>query len=319
MNTLSVVMSAESMQAATPSAGVDVVGDSTVTVEAGTTPTPEPTAEPTASPTPGSISATRSFDAFDETLVAPGEQVEVRITAQGHGTFADVVETLPAGFTYVSSSGLLAEDVSVSGQVATGQVVTFTLFSTPSPTTFTYTVDVTAASADGENPFSGDFSGVDANNDPFSGVQVGGDSIVTVEDDAAIRATRSFDATVAPGEQVEVRITARGHGTFADVVETLPAGFTYVSSSLDAADVSVSGHVVTLTLFGTTSPTTFTYTVTAGTAGSRSFSGVFSGVDANNDPFSPVEVRGDSSIRVRGSAPAPAVRRWRGDRYQPAA
>ena len=153
------------------------------------------------------------------------------------------------------------------------------------------------------NSFSGDFSGVDADNDPFSPIPVGGDSTVTVEDDAAIRATRSFaSSSVAPGGSLTVTIIARGHGTFADVVETLPARFTYVSSSLDAADVSVSGQDVTLTLFGTTSPTTFTYTVRAsGAAGSRSFSGVFSGVDANNDAFSPVPVRGDSSIRVRGA------------------
>ena len=206
-----------------------------------------------------------------------------------------MVETLPDGFTYVSSSGLLAEDVSVSGQVATGQVVTFTLFGTTSPTTFTYTV--TASDVAIEHTFSGDFSGVNAGNDPFSGVDVGGDSTVTVEagttptpeptaeptaspTPGSISATRSFDETlVAPGEQVEVTITAQGHGTFADVVETLPAGFTYESSSgLLAEDVSVSGQVatgqvVTFTLFSTTSPTTFTYTVnvTAASADGANF------------------------------------------------
>ena len=197
-----------------------------------------------------SPSATRSLDA----TVAPGGSLEVMITAEGHGTFADVVETLPDGFTYETTVSLGAEDVSVSGQVATGQVVTFTLFGTTSPTTFTYTV--TASDVAIEHTFSGDFSGVNASNDPFSGVDVVGDSTVTVEagttptpeptaeptaspTPGSISATRSFDAfdetLVAPGEQVEVRITAQGHGTFADVVETLPAGFTYVSSSLDCS------------------------------------------------------------------------------------
>ena len=275
--------------------GIQVGGASAVTVEAGTTPTPEPTASPTASPTvsptPG-ISAARSFD---ETLVAPGEELEVMITADGYGSFASVAETLPAGFTY-SSSSLPTDQVTVAGQV-----VTFSLLGTTAPTTFTYTVG--ASSVEGDHSFSGDYSGVLANFDAFSGIQVGGTSTVTV--DAAIGARRSFATTsVAPGGSLSVTITARGHGSFASVAETLPAGFTYSSSSLPADQVVTSGQDVTFSLLAETS---FTYTVRAsGAAGSRTFSGVFSGVDANFDAFSDIPVRGDSSIRVRGSAPAPS-------------
>ena len=205
-----------------------------------------------------------------------------------------MAETLPAGFTYSSSSGLPTDQVTVAGQV-----VTFSLLGTTAPTTFTYTVG--ASSVEGDHSFSGDYSGVLANFDAFSGIQVGGTSTVTV--DAAIGARRSFATTsVAPGGSLSVTITARGHGSFASVAETLPAGFTYSSSSLPADQVVTSGQVVTFSLLGTTEPTTFTYTVGASSAaGSHSFSGVFSGVDANFDVFSPVPVRGTPDIRVTGT------------------
>ena len=46
-------------------------------------------------------------------------------------------------------------------------------------------------------------------------------------------ASRLFSADpVDVGGQVTVTITAEGHGAFGDVAETLPAGFTYSSSSL---------------------------------------------------------------------------------------
>ena len=46
-------------------------------------------------------------------------------------------------------------------------------------------------------------------------------------------ATRSFDQdTVAAGGEVVVTIEATGYGSLGGVTETLPAGFSYVSSSL---------------------------------------------------------------------------------------
>ena len=54
-------------------------------------------------------------------------------------------------------------------------------------------------------------------------------------------ATRSFDPdTVAAGGQVVVTIAASGYGSLGAVTETLPAGFSYVSSSLtDEGEVTV--------------------------------------------------------------------------------
>ncbi len=272
-----------------PFSNVQVGGDSAVTVTAGTTPTPEPTASPTASPTTGP-SATRSFD---KTLVAPGEQLGVTITTTGKGAYASVVETLPAGFAY-SSSSLPADQVTTSGRDVT--------FSLLAETTFTYRVNVTTSSADGVNSFSGVFSGVEANFDAFSGIQVGGASAVTVE--SAIRARRSFaSASVVPGGSLGVTITTAGKGAYASVVETLPAGFAYLSSSLPTDQVTTSGQDVTFSLLA---ETTFTYTVTVSSAiGNYTFSGVFSGVEANFDAFSNIQVRGASAITVQTAVVPP--------------
>jgi hypothetical protein len=112
---------------------------------------------------------------------------------------------------------------------------------------------------------------------------------------------------VDAGGEVTVTITAEGYGAFGDVVETLPAGFTYLSSDLPDGNVTDAGQTVTLSLIGTASPTTFTYTITASSAeGDYSFTGVFSGVDANFDAFSGVQVGGDSSITVAAPTTPPA-------------
>jgi hypothetical protein len=124
---------------------------------------------------------------------------------------------------------------------------------------------------------------------------------------------------VAPGRQLTVTITAEGHGSFGEVAETLPAGFTYLSGSLPDDQVTRDGQTVTFALLGGTPPTTFTYTVAASsvegatytvTASSvqrdHSFTGVFSGVDADFAAFDDVQVGGDSSITVAATTTPPA-------------
>ena len=211
---------------------------------------------------------------FSPDPVDAGGEVTVTITAGGYGAFGDVAETLPAGFTYSSSS--LPDDQVTSD----GQTVKFALIGGTPPTTFIYTV--TASSMEGDHSFTGVFSGVDADFDAFSGEQVGGASSLTVAatttppdtddgdtgttspDAGEPSAARSFSADpVDAGGQVTVTITAEGHGSFGEVAETLPAGFTYSSSSLPDDQVISVGQTVTLSLVGATSPTTFTYTATA--------------------------------------------------------
>ena len=97
----------------------------------------------------------------------------------------------------------------------------------------------------------------------------------------SVSAARSLSpASVAPSGQVVVTIAATDYGAAGRVTETLPAGFSYVSSSLDAVQVDVSGQDVRFVLLGSTS---FTYTVTASSAvDSYTFSGTLRDYDRND-------------------------------------
>jgi hypothetical protein len=64
---------------------------------------------------------------------------------------------------------------------------------------------------------------------------------------------------VGTGDEVVVTITAMNYGVLGAVVETLPAGFSYVSSTLD--DVEEQGRNLTFALIGENE--SFTYTVAA--------------------------------------------------------
>jgi hypothetical protein len=112
---------------------------------------------------------------------------------------------------------------------------------------------------------------------------------------AGVSASRSFDmATVMPGDRVEVRVVVSGPVGFADVVETLPDGFSYVSvSSGSTIRDSQDGQVVTFTFNGATS---FTYVVTASSVdGPHDFSGKLT---LFSDPDVRHTVGGDASITV---------------------
>lgn len=111
---------------------------------------------------------------------------------------------------------------------------------------------------------------------------------------------RDLPASVAPGANFNVTMNLGAQ--FGQVVETLPAGFTYVScaagTNMPAGGVSgtVAGQVVTFTFYATATPATFTYTVKApSTAGSYTFSGVF-----KSGPTTSETVGGDTSITVGG-------------------
>ncbi|AEH60166.1 hypothetical protein Mzhil_0290 [Methanosalsum zhilinae DSM 4017] len=237
---------------------------------------------------PATAAADASADRSMPASVGPGEEFTVTITASNYGMFAQVTETLPAGFSYVSSS-LNPAQVSVDGND-----VTFTLIGGGS---FTYTV--AASGTAGDYPFSGTLQDMDLNV-----IAVTGDTSISVTDtpvDNGASAVRSMPASVGPGEEFTVTITASNYGMFAQVTETLPAGFSYVSSSLNPAQVSVNGNDVTFTLIGEGS---FTYTVAAsGTAGDYPFSGTLQDMELNV-----VAVTGDSEIKVADPCPFSATR-----------
>ena len=227
-----------------------VGGDTRVTVEAAATVSPTPTvvptpaATPTTAPTPGSSPATRSFGTAS---VAAGGQVVVTIAVANYGRAGGVTEMLPAGFEYVSTTHDAAA-VLVSGSVSSGQTVRFTL---SGETSVTYTVD--APDSGGTYTFSGTLRDEDRNDTAVGGAT----SIVVVGPSAS----RSFSpSSVHVGDNVTVSISATHYGQAGGVTETIPAGFTYVSSSLDDAAVLVTGRTARFTLSGETS---FTYTLTA--------------------------------------------------------
>ena len=100
-----------------------------------------------------------------------------------------------------------------------------------------YDVQVRAVSAAGDGPWSAAATGTPA----------------------TWRAIRSFSPpSVAPAGEVVVMITASGYGRFGAVTETLPPGFSYVTSSLEDDSATVNGREVRFRLLGETD---FTYTV----------------------------------------------------------
>ena len=91
---------------------------------------------------------------------------------------------------------------------------------------------MTASDTPGSYTFSGTLRDADRADHT-----VGGADRVTVNTPPAgptPSASRSFDsASVDPGGQVMVTITASNYGQAGGVTETLPAGFSYVDSDLD--------------------------------------------------------------------------------------
>ncbi|MCY4581708.1 MAG: hypothetical protein OXE50_02745 [Chloroflexi bacterium] len=116
-------------------------------------------------------------------------------------------------------------------------------------------------------------------------------------------ATRSFDqSTVAPGEPLIVTIAVAGYGSFGAVVETLPEGFAYVSSSHPADQIRVDGGTLRFTLLGE-GPAELTYTLTAPpTKGSYRFDGTLRDADRMDHP-----IGGASEVTVAVSTPGPTA------------
>ena len=221
-------------------------------------------------------SATRSFSAAS---VVIGGTVDVTIVVDELGAFGGVVETLPDGFSYVSTS--LADEPEIDGQE-----VTFAIFGEDS---FTYTVQAP------ETVGTYSFSGVVKDNELDSN-DVGGATDLMVTPSAG-EASRSFSAsTVAAGGELTVTVTASEYGQFGQVVETVPAGFVFVSTSLEDPPW-ISGRMLGFSLFGEES---FTYTVTASrTLGDTDFSGVI-----KDEIRMEATVGGDSTVTVEAAAAA---------------
>ena len=111
-------------------------------------------------------------------------------------------------------------------------------------------------------------------------------------------ANRSFRANwVLPGGEFRVDVSVQNYGPFGQLAETLPAGFTYVRSSLAQTEVEVVGQTLRFSLFGVTS---LYYIVKAPTTeGDYVFSGLLQNSDRNART-----VAGHTRVRV-GPLPTP--------------
>ena len=269
---------------------------------------------------------------FSQAPVAPGDEVEVtiiRVGAVGLG-FRQVIETLPEGFSYVTGSAMTPDSGGVirPTEGATAQEAKFTVLGV---NTLKYKVMVDAGVAvDMSYPFMGVVV-VDP-DDPTTNVDVGGTQSIMV---TGTTAGPTMDTTTgmtpeespepgtvgmrslpsgaaAPGSQVRVTITGldlmSGAGR---VIETLPAGFSYVDGSAMSPDpqarirVSESGRMVTFTVLGID---TLHYMVMVGSSvggGPHNISGVL-----QTAPGTPGQtIGGQSAITVSGTAPTTGLRR----------
>ncbi len=176
------------------------------------------------------------------TLVTSGAEFNVAIEASGCGDFGQVVETLPDGFTY---AGCDSEDVGVE---QTGNTIKLSFFDSAS---FIYKVKAPRVAATTTYTFQGEILDEDRISYPIQ------DDDITV---LVTSGTRILPASVTSGDKFAITIEALGCGDFGQVVEILPDGFTYVSSSLPTGQVEQTGSMVKFSFFDSAS---FTYKVTA--------------------------------------------------------
>ena len=185
----------------------------------------------------------------------------VEIAVSDYGTFSQVLETLPEGFTYITST-INQSDVHYDGVTRT---ISFTL---SNQTSFTYTVALQYYDIkEGTHTFSGKleeytFSGEIGKKE----YKVGGDTEIVVtepeEEETEPSATRTLpEEPVSADESFTIEIEASHYGIHGYVVETLPEGFVFEDySGLKPGSVEVEDDMVEFELWGEPS---FTYTVTA--------------------------------------------------------
>ncbi|MEA2053428.1 MAG: PGF-CTERM sorting domain-containing protein [Euryarchaeota archaeon] len=224
--------------------------------------------------------ATRTLPAE---LVPADRSFPVEIEVSGYGT---VVETLPDGFTYMSSS-LDPNAVRFYGQTNTIEFkVTKDKY-----LYFTYSVALRYYDLD-EGTYT--FSGVlrDRNGE----YEIGGDTEIVLaepedDDDAEPTAMRTLpEEPVSADERFTIEIEASHYGIHGFVIETLPDGFEFEDYS---GLVEVEGDTVEFELWGEPS---FTYTVTApDTEGTYTFSGIL--IDEEKNEY---DIGGDTEIVVGG-------------------
>ncbi len=214
-------------------------------------------------------------------LVPADSSFQVEIEVSDYGT---VAETLPEGFTYMSSS-LDQQAVHFDGPTNTIEFkVTKDKY-----LDFTYTVALRYYDLkEGTYTFSGILR--DRNGE----YEIGGDTEIVLgkpegDDYAEPTATRTLpEGPIAAGESFNIELEASHYGIYGYVVETLPDGFEFEDYS---GLVDVDGDTVEFELWGEPS---FIYTVTApDEGGSYTFEGIL--IDEEKDEY---DISGDTEIVV---------------------
>ena len=224
-------------------------------------------------------SATRSF--ATETAIA-GAELEVRIAASGLGGLGRIDETIPQGFAYAGSDDTPVVD---------GRNIVFTVLGNEDTLSYRVTAPRT--------PGTYQFSGTVRDGDRDSRDTGGATSIRVVEPPPG--AVRSISRSkVAPGEQITVMIMVSGYGQAVDVEEQTPAGFSFVSSTLSSAAVSVTEGSIRFTLLGEDA---FSYTLAAGQPGDYTLSGTIENLDKMS-----ADIAGPDSVTVTAASEAMASR-----------
>ena len=106
------------------------------------------------------------------------------------------------------------------------------------------------------------------------------------------------DQTVEPGGRLTVTITASQYGDYAELMETLPEGFSFVSSDqpANALEITEAGRQVRIILLGPSR--TVTYNMTAShVAGRHTIAGLF-----RDEAKLESAVAGDDTVEVLGDA-----------------
>lgn len=104
------------------------------------------------------------------------------------------------------------------------------------------------------------------------GTSYGLDNSFATQAEAGASATRTLPASVDPGADFDVSIEVSGCGSFGQVVETLPNGFSYLSCASTEVSAAVTDNTIKFTFIGDS--VTFTYAVEASTTeGIYTFSG----------------------------------------------
>jgi len=212
------------------------------------------------------VSFTRSIVAITGSTVT----VEVTYTVSGDIRALGLVETIPEGFTYVSSGGSSTPELIRSNPSVGGDEVEFAWL-IPEPGSFTYEI---------ESVSKGISTGFISGSMYYRG---GGEQLATpveVTDINAVEGETPSDITFSregvpsnvytPGGTVDVRVRVEYEGTLTalGIAETMPAGWTYVQMvGGDIPEISpangASGQLDFAYFTPPSSPVEFTYRVRA--------------------------------------------------------